>query len=89
MTPKEEKQTTIDDLIAVNRELESADFSFADETESTEAALTPAQMLQMVCRAYRIIKPFLSLVLGIPFVVPEAIKTAIRRFMAILNPICP
>jgi hypothetical protein len=52
------------------------------------SAVNPLAALQAVCRAYKVIKPFLNLILNVPLI-PGSWKSAIRVFVNLMNGICP
>ena len=52
------------------------------------AVPNPAVILAKACAAYKLIRPFLALVLNVPLF-PSTWKTAIKGFMTLMNSICP
>lgn len=74
----------------VNRHFEQADLSQFNATapSASAASVNPADVLKKVCAAYKIIKPFLSLVVGFPLI-PSSWKNAINSFTGVLNTVCP
>ncbi len=82
---------------SVNKHFESASLKKTiEETEnfvkanavSAAAAPNPAAVLAQVCRIYRVVRPFLRMILNVPFI-PSAWKTALRTFMNLMDTLCP
>lgn len=70
----------------VNKHIEAADLAEIQQTGNpqTRAALSPAE----VCAAYRIVKPILQLIAGIPLL-PRKWRDALHAFMDVADRICP
>jgi hypothetical protein len=74
----------------VNAHFEKADLSqlTVPGPQVATAAIDPATALQSACKAYNVIKPFLQLVISVPFL-PPSWKKAIQGFMNVMNILCP
>jgi hypothetical protein len=55
---------------------------------SAAAAPNPAVVLAQVCRIYKVVRPFLRLILNVPLI-PAAWKTALRTFVSLMDTLCP
>lgn len=78
-------------LEEVHAHFESADMRELSESiqpQAGAAAADPGSVLQTVCKAYRVIRPFLQLVLSVPFL-PPSWKKAIQGFVTIMDSLCP
>ena len=82
MKNQDEHQMTFEEMMQLDKELSTADFSTQEA-----AALDVAGKLRQVCVMYKRIKGALNIILSIPFV-PGSIKTAIRAFMSLMNTVC-
>ncbi|WP_300661836.1 hypothetical protein [Fluviicola sp.] len=77
----------------VNADLEKIDLSAYEEGGAyafTAADINnaPGDVLQKVCKIYRVVRPAFSVIVSLPFI-PEKIKSAIRTFMGALDMLCP
>lgn len=90
----EDKNLTFE---SVNKHFESAGLKKTiDETEnflkssavSAAAAPNPAAVLAQVCRIYKVVRPFLRLILNVPLI-PSAWKNALRTFCNLMDTLCP
>ena len=74
----------------VDKHIQSADLSvFAPGGKHhVAAAAAPAAALPNICPAYKIIRPILQLLLGVPLI-PSSWKAAIKVFMQVLDAVCP
>lgn len=73
----------------VDAHFKHADMSiFVQDKAAVAAVPNPAVILAKACAAYKLIRPFLALVLNVPFL-PSTWKTAIKGFMTLMNSICP
>lgn len=70
----------------VNRHFEQADLSqFSSNGPSASAAgINPADALKKIASAYKVIKPFLSLVTSFPLI-PSSWKAAINSFTSVMG----
>ncbi len=55
---------------------------------SAAAAPNPAAILAQVCRIYKVVRPFLRLILNVPLI-PSSWKNAIRTFCNLMDTLCP
>jgi hypothetical protein len=87
---KQHEQITFHEVNAHFEKVNLSDFAEGSKSHNAIAAsaINPAGAIAAVCKAYKTIKPFLTLVVNL-FFVPESWKTAIRGFMSVMNGLCP
>ncbi|MGB8193163.1 MAG: hypothetical protein WCF67_14640 [Chitinophagaceae bacterium] len=74
----------------VNKHFESANLSDIEQGEGVQsaAALAPADVLKKVCKAYKVVQPFLKLAANLPLI-PSTWKLAIKAFVKLMDTLCP
>lgn len=55
---------------------------------TARAKASPDGVLADVCAIYRVVRPFLSLILNVPLI-PASWKNAIRTFVNLMDQLCP
>jgi hypothetical protein len=76
----------------VDKHIQAADlsaFQSGGKHHLTKAsAANPAAALPNVCAAYKVIKPILVLISGIPLI-PQKWRDAIKAFIGVMDTLCP
>jgi hypothetical protein len=87
---KQHEQITFEEVNAHFEKVNLSDFAEGGHSHKAigQAAINPAAAIAAVCKAYKVIKPFLTLVVNL-FFVPAAWKAAINGFMSVMNGLCP
>ena len=70
----------------VDKHVQAADLSTLKTAKA--AAGGAAAAIPNVCQAYRVIRPILALVAGVPLI-PKKWRDAIKAFMQVMDSICP
>lgn len=71
----------------VDKHLQAADLSKL-KPSAKAATGGAAAALPNVCQAYAVVRPFLALAAGVPFL-PKKWRDAIKAFMGVMDSICP
>lgn len=82
MEAQQVKPVTFDDLVALDKQLKSVNLASFDNKGAAEDITS---QLKQICNIYKVIKPVLNVILGLPFI-PG--KDVIKKFTSILDSIC-
>ena len=78
------------DLIVYFEKLNLSEFKSGGKKYFTSADVkrNPGDVIQKICDIYHKIKPFLEIIIKIPFI-PQKIRDAIKVFMDLMDKLCP
>lgn len=78
------------DVISYFEKLNLSEFKKGGKKYFTAADVkkNPGEVIEKICSIYRKVRPFLILILSIPFI-PKKIKEAIKTFIDLMDKLCP
>jgi hypothetical protein len=75
----------------IEAHVKSADLTQYDKPQAVGVAGAQADLtsqLQKICGIYKIVRPIIQGILGIPLI-PESLKKPLRVFVSVMDAICP
>ncbi len=84
MESQEEKPMTFEDLVALDKQLKSTNLATVGAAGASEDITSK---LKTACSIFKVIRPVIGVILGIPFI-PGSVKDALKRFRSVMDSVC-
>lgn len=84
MESQQEAPMTFEDLVALDKQLKATKF---DSLQQAGASEDVTSKLKTACSIFKVIRPVIGVILGIPFI-PGSVKDALKRFRSVMDSVC-